>query len=71
MLRIFGGLTKSIAMKIEINNNSKIFKIIMDNPEDYQEIKGIMENIWDKTADLIVQVNSGNLTEFRKIQYED
>jgi hypothetical protein len=71
MLLIFGGLNEKIPLKVEVNNNSKIIKIIANNKEDYILLKNSMENIWDKTVNLLEQVNVGNLSEFRKIKYED
>lgn len=71
MLIIFGGLSEKTALTIEVNSDSKIIKIISENKNEYALLKSIMENIWDDTIDLLEQVNSGILTKYQKIKYED
>jgi hypothetical protein len=71
MLIIFGGLNENTSLTIEVNNSSKIIKLISDNKDEYTFLKGIMENLWDQTIDLLEQVDVGNFSEFLKIKFED
>ena len=71
MLIIFGGLRETTTFNIEVNNDSKIIKIITEIEEEYTNLKSIMNHIWDDTIDLLEQVNVGDLSKFQSIKYED
>ncbi len=71
MLIIFGGLRETTSVNIEVNNDSKIIKIITEIEEEYTNLKSIMSHIWDDTIDLLEQVNVGDLSKFQTIKYED
>ena len=71
MLIIFGGLKETVSVNIEVNNDSKIIKIITEIEEEYTNLKSRMNHIWDDTIDLLEQVNVGDLSKFQTIRYEE
>ena len=71
MLIIFGGLRENASVNIEVNNDSKIIKIVTEIDETYTNLKSIMNHIWDDAIDLLEQANVGDLSKFQTIKYED
>jgi hypothetical protein len=67
MFKMFGGLKKEIPMDIIVDNEMKTIKIQVHDPEDFINLKGIMETIWDNAVDIFKSVIAGDFKVIKDI----
>lgn len=60
MLRILGGLTEEVSMDIEIDNKARSIKLTFQNKEDLEIVKGVLDNIWERTIHIFDELEKGN-----------
>ena len=60
MLRILGGLTNDVSMEIEIDNKARSIKLIFKNNEDLEIVKNVLDNIWERTFHIFLELEKGN-----------
>jgi hypothetical protein len=67
MLRILGGLTEDVSMKIEIDNNARKIKFIFQNKEDLEKVKRVLDHIWERTIHIFEELEAGNTDTLRGV----
>lgn len=67
MLRILGGLTEDISMDIEIDNKARNIKLTFQNKEDLENVKSVLDNIWERTFHIFVELEKGNNNVLRGV----
>ncbi|MFX0138070.1 MAG: hypothetical protein ACFFDN_30790, partial [Candidatus Hodarchaeota archaeon] len=60
MLKIFGGLKENIPMEIEIDDKAKKIDLKFQNKADLEKIREIMDNIWDRTIQILEKAIAGD-----------
>ena len=67
MLHIFGGLKEEISMEIEIDNITKSIKLIFTNKEDLDNVRIILDNMWERIIHIFDELEQGNANVIRGI----
>ena len=67
MLRILGGLTNDVSMEIEIDNKARSIKLIFKNNEDLEIVKNVLDNIWERTFHIFLELEKGNNNVLRGV----
>jgi hypothetical protein len=67
MLRILGGLREDLSMEIEIDNQLRNIKLKFQNSEDFEEVKNVLDNIWERTIHLLEELEKGNANVLRGV----
>lgn len=60
MLRILGGLIEEVSMDIEIDNKARSIKLTFQNKEDLENVKGVLDSIWERTIHIFDELEKGN-----------
>ncbi len=67
MLHIFGGLELDFPVDIEVNSEAQTIAMKFKNDVDLKKVQDIMDNIWDRTTQLLQQVMEGDLSGLKEI----
>jgi len=67
MLKIFGGLKEEIQMNINIDEESQKFSIKFTNKEDMEKVHKILENLWERAADLLKKAFIGDFKAIKDL----
>ena len=67
MLRILGGLREDLSMEIEIDNQLRNINLKCQNREDFEEVKDVLDHIWERTIQLLEELEKGNAIVLRGI----
>lgn len=67
MLQIFGGLKEKLPMEINIDDKAKKIDLKFQNKADLEKIKVVMDNIWDRTIEILEKAIAGDFGILKEI----
>ena len=70
MVRVFGGLKQDVPMEIDIEENTNVITLKLQNKEDFNIITTVMKGIWERAAEILqkaFKAEPGKTEEFRDL----
>ncbi|MFW9878139.1 MAG: hypothetical protein ACFFG0_34090 [Candidatus Thorarchaeota archaeon] len=72
MFKIIGGLTEEVDIDIKIDEDSQQIKIKFKKRNDMEHINRILENLWERAAELLNKALLGDFTALKDLgDFED
>jgi len=67
MLKMYGNLSESLSMQIEIDNKAQQIILMFQNEDEFKKVEKIFETLWDNAIDMLIQATKGDFSRIKNI----